>query len=156
MSDTDFALNKIPLFADLNKDELERIAALLQEESHPKDAKIFAEGDEGNRLYIIKSGNVRISKFVAGIGEEALAILKPGDFFGEMSLLDDAPRSADAIAHEDCDLLFIDAQAFESLLFLDKDLAYNVLWTFVRSLSIRLRETNNKIRSFFAMTGGFS
>lgn len=156
MADAPFALEKIPLFADLNKAEIERIRALLKSESFKAATTIFEEGDEGKRLFIVEAGKVRISKFVPGIGEEALAILNPGDFFGEMSLLDDAPRSAHAIAHEDCKVLYIDGSDFEGLLFVDKDLAYSVLWGFVRNLSRRLRETNNKIKSFFAMTGGFS
>lgn len=150
------ALKHIPLFAELSRKELDQIAAICKKESFPKEEHIFEEGAEGDKLYLITSGSVRISKFVPGIGEEALAILKPGDFFGEMSLIDDTPRSATAIAHEACGLLAISQEEFESLLFLDKELAHTVLWAFIRTLNRRLRETNNKIKSFFAMSGGFS
>ena len=71
-----------------------------------------------------------------------------------MSLLDDAPRSADAHVHERCRLLSIPRDAFEDLLFLHKDLAYEVLWGFVRTLSRRLRQTNDKL-TFLTVSGKF-
>ncbi len=106
-------------------------------------------------MYVIIDGRVRISREVAGIGEEAIAILGPGSVFGEMALLDEAPRSADARVHEQpCRLLAIPKDAFEDLLFLHKDLAYEVLWSIVRMLTQRLRETNDKL-TFLSVTGKF-
>ena len=148
-------LKKIYLFNDLTNKELEKILKISKLEKHPKDKVIVREGEKGDKFYIILKGKVRISKRVEGIGEEALAILGPGSFFGEMSLIDDYPRSADAIANEDVDLLTISREDFENLLFLDKDLAYSVLWAFLRTLSQRLRETNDKIKAFFAMSAHF-
>lgn len=150
------ALKKIPLFEDLSTTELERILAICKVETFAANDHVFEEGDAGDKLFLISKGQVRISKFVPGIGEEALAILEEGNFFGEMSLIDDSPRSATAIAHIPVELLSISSSEFESLLFLDKELAHQVLWAFTRTLSKRLRETNNKIKSFFAMSGGFS
>jgi len=98
---------------------------------------------------------VRISKMVPGVGEEALAILEPGSYFGEMALIDDTPRSADATAHMPCTLYVIQKADLEELMFLHKDLAYELLWTFVRTLSARLRETNDKIKAFFALSARF-
>ena len=98
---------------------------------------------------------MRISKQVPGIGEEALAVLRPGDFFGEMALIDDAPRSADSIANQETTLLGIERKEFESLLFLNKDLAYAVLWAFSRTLCQRLREMNDRVQALLAMRGGF-
>ena len=69
-----------------------------------------------------------------------------------MSLIDDEPRSAHAIANTDVDLMVIDRSDFEKLLSEDKELAYKLLWSLVRTLSQRLRETNEKIKSFFAST----
>jgi CRP-like cAMP-binding protein len=89
------------------------------------------------------------------MGEEALAILEPGDYFGEMALIDDAPRSADAITNTTCVVGTITKAAFEDLLFMHKDLAYDLLWSFVRTLSSRLRETNEKMRAFLVMAGKF-
>jgi CRP-like cAMP-binding protein len=71
-----------------------------------------------------------------------------------MALIDAAPRSADAKVHERCKLLALPKDAFEDLLFLHKDLAYEVLWSFVRMLTSRLRETNDKL-TFLSVTGKF-
>ena len=149
------ALKNVPVFADLTHSELQSLLAICSVESVSKDTVIFEEGAEGDKIYILIAGEVRISKFVPGIGEEALAILKKGEFFGEMSLVDDAPRSATAIAHSDVDLLSIGKTKFDDFLFLNKDVAYTILWAFLRTLNKRLRDTNNKIKSFFAMSGGF-
>jgi CRP-like cAMP-binding protein len=89
------------------------------------------------------------------VGEEALGILEAGSHFGEMAMVDDSPRSADAIAHTACALAVVRREQLDQLMFVDKELAYDVLWTFVRTLAVRLRETNEKIKGFFAMTGGF-
>jgi CRP-like cAMP-binding protein len=86
------------------------------------------------------------------MGEEALAILDAGQYFGEMGVVEESVRSADAYAHETATLWRIDRQRFDQLLFTDKDLAYAVLWTLVRTLSGRLRETNEKMKAFFAMS----
>jgi len=102
----------------------------------------------------VLDGKIRISRNVGGMGEEALAILGPGEVFGEMALLDESPRSADAIVHENCRLLAIPKDAFDDLLFTRKDLAYEVLWGFVRLLSSRLRETNDKL-TFLSVSGRF-
>nr|WP_153825160.1 cyclic nucleotide-binding domain-containing protein [Polyangium spumosum] len=130
------------------------ISRVANEESHALGTKIFQHGDPGDKLYIILEGKVRISREVPGMGEEALAVLGPGSVFGEMSLLDEAPRSADARVHERCRLLTVPKDAFEDLLFLHKDLAYEVLWSFVRMLTQRLRETNDKL-TFLTVTGKF-
>lgn len=147
-------LAKITLFDGLTEEALELVAQVATEESHPSGTRLFSHGDAGDRLYFIVSGKVRISREVPGMGEEALAILGPGDVFGEMALIDDAPRSADARAHEACALVTIRREAFDDLLFLHKDLAYDVLWAFVRSLSSRLRETNDKL-TFLSACGKF-
>jgi CRP/FNR family cyclic AMP-dependent transcriptional regulator len=97
---------------------------------------------------------VRISRQGPGMGEEALAILRASDYFGEMALIDDFPRSADAIAHESCKLLVLTKERVADLLFVDRDLAYDLLWSFVRTLSARLRETNDKM-TFLAVSSRF-
>src|SRR6202453_3874863 len=133
-------LAKVPFFDGLSREALSLIAQVTTEETHATGTRIFQYGDPGDKLFIILEGKVRISREVAGMGEEALAVLGPGQVFGEMALLDEAPRSADARAHERCRLLVITKDAFEDLLFMHKDLAYEVLWASVRVLSSRLRE----------------
>ena len=147
-------LGKVPLFAGLTEPALEIISRVATEEAHALGTKIFQHGDPGDKLYIILEGRVRISREVPGMGEEALAVLGPGAVFGEMALLDEAPRSADARVHERCRLLALPKDAFEDLLYLHKDLAYEVLWSVVRMLTQRLRETNDKL-TFLTVTGKF-
>ncbi|KYF54647.1 cyclic nucleotide-binding domain-containing protein [Sorangium sp. So ce854] len=147
-------LSKVPLFKGLTASALELISRVASEETHALGTKIFQHGDPGDKLYILLEGKVRISREIAGIGEEALAVLGPGAVFGEMALLDEAPRSADARVHERCRLLTVSKDAFEDLLFLHKELAYEVLWNVVRMLVQRLRETNNKL-TFLSVSGKF-
>jgi len=147
-------LSKIGLFSALQPTYLRRIATLGLEEDYAPDALIFKEGAVGDKVYLIISGAVRISRTVPGMGEEALAVLRAGNHFGEMALIDDFPRSADARAHEACRLFVIRKEDLEDLLFVDRDLAYDLLWSFVRTLSGRLRETNDKM-TFMAVTSKF-
>jgi CRP/FNR family transcriptional regulator, cyclic AMP receptor protein len=148
-------LKKIPLFESLTEDELEEIEKICIRETHTKDTIMFFEGDPGNRCYVIIKGEVRISKFIPNIGEEALAVLKPGEYFGEMALIDNFPRSAHAIANSDVELLAITKADMDKVLIADREMGYKLLWTFTRTLSKRLRETNEKIATFLAMSGGF-
>jgi CRP-like cAMP-binding protein len=154
MADVVAALAKIHLFDGISQDGLREIAAIASEQSFRLGEVIFREGESGSALYLILDGKVRISREVSGMGEEALAVLGPGDAFGEMALIDDFPRSADARVHERCRLLVISKEALEDLLFLHKDLAYEILWNFVKILSARLRETNDKM-TFLSVTGKF-
>jgi CRP/FNR family cyclic AMP-dependent transcriptional regulator len=154
MNDRIEQLSHVQLFAGLKPHALELIAKVASEESHVAGTKIFQHGDAGDKLYLILEGRVRISRDVPGMGEEALAVLGPGQVFGEMALLDESPRSADARVHERCRLLAIAKDGFDDLLFLHKDLAYEVLWSIVRMLVSRLRETNEKL-TFLSISGKF-
>lgn len=145
-------LKRVALFEGLTNLQLGKLASALRERPFAGNSHIFREGDAGQSMFIIAEGRVRISKMVPGIGEEALAILEPGQYFGEMSLIEDGPRSADAIAHTGCRLYELERDRLDQVMFTDKELAYVVLWTFVRTLSGRLRETNDKIRAFFALS----
>src|SRR5205823_13132205 len=89
-------LKKIPLFANLTADHLDKVANIATQKQVRANEKIFQEGEVGTEMYLIGAGKVRISKMVPGVGEEALAILESGSYFGEMALIDDTPRSADA------------------------------------------------------------
>jgi len=148
-------LKKVHLFETLLEPELAKIGKICRAEAVARDTVIFKEGDDGDRCYIIMKGEVRISKFIPHIGEEALAVLKPGDYFGEMSLIDNYPRSAHAIANSDAELLSINKTELDKILIMDRELGYKLLWTFTKTLSKRLRETNDKLASFLVMSGGF-
>lgn len=145
-------LKNVVLFEGLTSAQLEKIAKVATERTYPASALIFKEGQPGAAMYVIAEGKVRISKMVPGIGEEALAILERGAYFGEMALIEEEPRSADAIAHIECKLYEIQREKLDQLMFTDKELAYVLLWSFVRTLCGRLRETNEKIRGFFALS----
>jgi CRP/FNR family cyclic AMP-dependent transcriptional regulator len=154
MEDRIDQLARVELFSGLKPQGLELIAKVATEETHSVGTKIFQHGDAGDKLYLILEGKVRISREVPGMGEEALAVLGPGQVFGEMALLDESARSADARVHERCRVLAIPKDGFDDLLFLHKDLAYEVLWSIVRMLVSRLRETNDKL-TFLSVSGKF-
>jgi CRP-like cAMP-binding protein len=147
-------LRSVELFAGLKDRALERVASIAHEEAHAKNTSIFQHGDVGDKVYLILEGKVRIGRQVPGVGEEALAVLGPGQVFGEMALLDEATRSADAIAHDRCKLLAIAKEDLDDLLFQDKELAYEVLWSTVHMLVGRLRSTNDKL-TLLGVSGRF-
>ncbi len=149
------ALRKVQLFDSLLPEHLKLVASIVEEKVLPPSTKIFADGDKADSFYFLVAGKVRVSKQIPGMGEEALAVLEPGDYFGEMALIDEAPRSADAITNTTVTVGMITKASFENLLFMHKDLAYELLWTFVRTLSTRLRESNEKMRAFLVMAGKF-
>ena len=151
---TEQILAQIDIFAGLPQAHLRRVVAIGVEQSYKRNATVFSEGDAGDKFYLILEGAVRISRLVPGMGEEALAVLRAGAYFGEMSLIEDAPRSASAIAHERSRLFEVNRRDLEDLLFVDRDLAYELLWNFVRTLSRRLRATNDKM-TFLATTNKF-
>jgi CRP-like cAMP-binding protein len=148
-------LRKIDLFESLLPEHLKLVQGITEEVNLNAGDKVFSDGDPADRFFFILRGKVRISKQIPGVGEEALAILETGMYFGEMALIDEAPRSADAICNSNCVFGVISKQKFEDLLFMNKDLAYDMLWTFVRTLSARLREANEKMRAFLTMAGSF-
>lgn len=145
-------LRQAAIFKDLTDDELGLLAEICREQKFRSAQTIFKEGEPGNRLYIVAEGEVRISRHVPGSGEEALAVLKQGACFGEMSVFDRSERSTDAIANKDTTLITISRSDFEILLDFNRELAYKVLWSVVRMLSERLRVTNENLRSFLAMS----
>jgi CRP-like cAMP-binding protein len=145
-------IRQAAVFADLTDDELAHVVEICKEQRFKFGQTIFKEGEPGNRLYLIADGEVRISRNVPGSGEEALAVLKKGACFGEMAIFDRSERSTDAIANTDTTLLTITRSDFEIMLDFNRDIAFKVLWAVVRLLSVRLRQTNDNLRSFLAMS----
>jgi len=139
------------IFGDLDDDEMEGLAEICDVLEMRVGEYVFHEGDEGDRLYIIESGEVRISRVVPGTGEEALTILKRGAVFGEMAILDQSERSTDAIINKRCKLLSISRANFEMMLNSDPTLANKILRSVVRMLCARLRMTNETLRSLMVM-----
>jgi len=140
----------------LSAKELRLLAAFSGEELYNQDEVIFREGSKGDKLYIILEGKVRIVKNIPGIGEEALAILEKGDFFGEMALVDNEPRSAEAKAHVNgTTVLTISRGVLNEILSVDVESAYQFISILCRILTQRLREINLKIIQWRLMAGGF-
>ncbi len=148
-------LRKIDVFKTLSDSALLEIIPLTSTVEFKPGNSVFREGDKGDALYLVLSGEVRISKNIHGVGEEALAFLKEGSYFGEMALVgDESVRSASAIAASTTLLAKLERKDFLELLEREKEIAVEILWSFVNTLSARLRESNDRI-AFFAMSNMF-
>lgn len=126
--------------------------------SYPKDTMIFSECQSGNEMFIIQEGQVKISKVVDG-NEVILAVLKRGDFFGEMALLENKPRSASAIAHEKCRLMTVNQQNFDQMVSTQPQLIARLtttlaerLWAMTRQMAnTQIREPLHKLLDMLAL-----
>lgn len=134
-------LRQIPLFAHLEHDEVARIARAAREKSYPKGSVILFEDDPGDALYVVLQGDVKVVLIGEDGREVILSILGAGDFFGEMALIDDQPRSAHVIAMEDANLLVLHRDDFQQCLQEFPRIALGLL----RALSRRLRRADDKI-----------
>ncbi|MBI4537828.1 MAG: Crp/Fnr family transcriptional regulator [candidate division NC10 bacterium] len=149
------AIRSVPFFAHLTEEELACVIALGRVVAYPKDMVLFHEGDVGEAFYIVVDGSIRISKQIPGVGEEAIYFVERGNWFGEMALFDAFPRSATAIAHQAALVLFLDRHSLLALFDSDPIIARKILWAFCRTLSLRLRETNDRITALFTIAGRF-
>jgi CRP-like cAMP-binding protein len=108
----------------------------------PKGTVLFREGDLGQEMYIIQSGRVKISKKVRNI-EKTLSVIGKGEFFGEMAILNDKPRSATAELIEDSEILVIDRNTFETMIRGNAEIALRI----IKKLAQRLQEADNQIEN---------
>lgn len=131
----------VPLFAHLNPRELAEIGAAAREKSYPKNSVILFEDDPGDALYVVLRGQVKVVLIGEDGREVILSILKEGDFFGEMALIDDQPRSAHVIAMEESHLLVLHRDEFRKCLEETPRIALGLL----QALSRRLRRADDKI-----------
>jgi CRP-like cAMP-binding protein len=143
-------LTQSPLFRNLDEAERAQILVIGQKRPCKKDEVLFREGDAGDGLFIVVRGSVRISK-QSSSGEEALAVLAPPAFFGEMALIDHSARAADAIANENSELFFIPLQELRSLIEVQHRIALKILYALCEVLAQRLRETNERYMSIFTI-----
>lgn len=135
------ALARVPLFAGLPEDQTARLEEVTQRRTFRRGEVIFHKGDTGSTLYMIVQGQVKIV-LPSDSGEEALlAVLDPGDFFGELSLIDEEPRSATVVATEATETLLLHREDFLKFLTASPGLAVDML----RILARRLRETDEFI-----------
>jgi CRP/FNR family transcriptional regulator, cyclic AMP receptor protein len=140
------SLKSLPLFKELTPAEVNNMAPLFFEKSYSQNSTLFVEGMTGEILYVIKKGSVHISKKGAGSQDILLATLKEGEFLGEMSLIDNRPRTATAKVAEESVLLVMTKKAFNTLLEKYPDIALKVVLVFLRIANERLRKANESIK----------
>ena len=134
-------LRAVPLFAEVDDDDIEELAAAAKARSFAQGAPIFHIGEPGRSLFVVTSGSVQIHHPERDAHFE-LAQFGPGDFFGEMALLNDAPRSASAHASSDVDALVVDKVDFRRIITEKPNVAIKVL----QALSRRVRSADELIQ----------
>jgi len=134
-------LRQVPLFDQLGDAELDRIWHAAREKSYPKNSVILFEDDLGDALYVVLGGQVKVVLVGEDGREVILSILGEGNFFGEMALIDDQPRSAHVIATQDSKLLVLRRDDFHQCLEASPRIALGLL----RAMSRRLRQADDKI-----------
>ena len=130
---------KIPLFENMPNELLKEIYSKVSNKFLKKDEVLFFKGDIGDSLYIIKKGKIKISIPTEEGEELIISIFSDGDFFGELSLLDKAPRSADAVAITDTELLVLNREVFYTYLLKRK----HAIEAIMSALCNRLRKTDD-------------
>ena len=137
--------------------EINFLASLSRERKFAPHQQIFREGEPGDEMYILLEGRVMISKFIPGAGEEALAFLERGDYFGEMALIDNEPRSADAKASDHgAVVLAIPREVLVGILDIQRVSSLRLLRLLCTLVAGRLRELDDKIIGWFILAGGSS
>jgi CRP/FNR family transcriptional regulator, cyclic AMP receptor protein len=129
-------VRKVKIFQELRDDFLVRLASVMKELSYPAGHTIFSQGEEGQALFIVISGQVRVHS-----GDHDLAMIGEGGCFGEMSVLDAEPRSASVTTLEPCECLTLTQQQLYEAIEETSELAINI----IRYLSRRTRELNEKL-----------
>jgi len=135
-------LKAIPLFADLSSEDLDALSSLVNYKTLPKGAFVINQNEQGATLYLLVSGRVKVSLPSPDGRELALNYLDAPSHFGEMSLVDSEPRSADVIASTDLELLTLDAKDLSKAIQLQPRLALSLIAT----LSRRLRQTISRLQ----------
>jgi signal transduction histidine kinase len=133
-------LRKIPLFADLSEEDLERLYQMAETVSFPAGQLVLREGDQGDSLFVVLTGELEVTKR-QGSQDILLALYKPGQFFGEMALLEQATRSASVRTLQESRLLVISQAAFQTLLSCSPAAPLKIL----RTVTSRLRSTESAL-----------
>ena len=142
MSTADF-LATVPLFKSLDAAELAHFGQLVREKAYPKGSVILFEDDPGDALFVVRAGRVKVVLVAEDGREVILGILSIGEHFGELSLIDDQPRSAHVIAMEDSVLLVLRREDFRKRV----EANPSVAWSLLSELSRRLRRADGQIGS---------
>jgi SulP family sulfate permease len=139
-------LGEIEIFRNRKTETLAAFEACMDKRSYKAGEKIFARGEQGDELLLVRRGSVRIMLPLDDKQAHHLATFGRGDFIGEMSFLDGAARSADAIAFTDTDLYALSRKRFDALASEHKKLAINLFEGIARMLAHRMRFTNAELR----------
>src|SRR5215207_3346676 len=134
-------LRSVPLFADLEQEELERFSMVAVPRSFPASTRVFHEGDRSDACYIVREGSFRVTREHSDGRAITLATLGPGEVFGELAMLDGDTRSASAEALSDGELLALPAVDVKNLLARHPEISVKLVAALVR----RLREANERI-----------
>ncbi len=134
-------LNRMSLFADLTRREIRVVDGFMHERNYLQGEVVFDEGEQGEALYLVLEGQVLICR--QGQLDQPIANLGAGQFFGELALLDDAPRSAQARASDDCTLLVLFRGDFLGLMQSHGLIASKIAMQLARHLGARLRASTS-------------
>ncbi|MBI3849192.1 MAG: cyclic nucleotide-binding domain-containing protein [Verrucomicrobia bacterium] len=137
------SLRRMKILADLDEPQLERFVQFMEVHQLRQWAEIVKQGDNGDAMYLILDGELRVRMMIGG-KETILTTLSIGEFFGEISLFDHGPRSADVIANKDSTLLKISGDAFEKLIREAPELAAPFLFAIGKTLAARIRADNKR------------
>ena len=136
-------LRNVPLFSGLDDLELEKLSKVSGRKRVERGAFVVRAGESTDSLYVLLAGRAKVTNTDEDGREIILAWLGPGEFFGEMGLIDGSPRSANVVAAEACELLFLSKEAFQRCL---QD-NFQVAQKLMKTLVLRLREADRKIES---------
>ncbi|MCU0288241.1 MAG: cyclic nucleotide-binding domain-containing protein [Acidobacteria bacterium] len=145
-------LKGMDIFSDVDDHSIRNLSALFEEKIYSQEEIIIEEGEMGNSMMIITSGQVRVSQTQGPDLEEALIVLKEGDVFGEMALIEDLPRSATIIAHTNVIIFEISRDHFIDYITRDSENGLKIVLKLAKILSSRLRETDVKLKAFVNMS----
>lgn len=145
-ADIRHVLRQVPLFANMNNGELREFEKIIHRRSFKAGETIFWEGEPGVGMYIIQHGGVTISKYFSQEERKVLAVLKAGEFFGELALLDESPRSATALAKEETKILGLFRPDLFSLLDRKPRLGNKFLFQLALIIGERLKHTNSEMQ----------
>lgn len=146
-------LSGLDIFSDVENTALLELGKMFKERVFDQREVIFEEGSIGNSMMVIASGEVRVSQQTKESEmEEALVVLKRGDIFGEMALIEDLPRSATIIAHTNVITLEIKRSDFLNYLSQNCEGGVKILMKLCKILSSRLRETDVKLKTFVSLS----
>jgi len=138
------SLRRIKILADLKDAQLAHLAGFLEQQEIPQWTVVFQQGEPGDAMYLIMSGELRARTLING-KETILATFGPGEFFGDMALFDHGPRSADVVANTESILFKITADSFNRLTREAPALATPFLQATARTLSARIRADNKRL-----------